>query len=337
MSSFEDRKASPFAAYARCLLLGKGSTREALNFATNRRLVPTVIDALKSAVEAGTTVSADYSSLAPYRTISDAFLESMGAFSAFDRILQAGAFRSVPLRTRIVLTSSAATGYLVAEGDAKPMSKLELSNSQLTERKVTATLVMAEELLKQSGAAALNLLSNELRRSVGIASDGVFLSAIAEASDVSSIASTGTSAAQITNDLTEALDDLSYGSDARLFLVCPVQYAKRIAMARGTAGSPAFPDATVLGGSINGITIVPSDAAMDALLIDAAQIAASSDTIVLDSSEHASVQMDDSPTSGVVAMVSLWQQNLRGLRAHRVFGCELLRSSAAVVITGTTA
>lgn len=77
--SFEDRKASPFAMYAKMLMLGKGSTREALNMAVNRRVIPNVVDALKSAVEAGTTVAADWAgSVAPYQTISQAFLESMG-------------------------------------------------------------------------------------------------------------------------------------------------------------------------------------------------------------------------------------------------------------------
>ena len=190
------------------------------------------------------------------------------------------------------------------------MTKLELSAAQLAERKVTATIVISEELLKHSGAGSLNLLSNELRRSVGIASDGVFLSAIAGASDVSSFSSSGDSSAQITSDLTGALDNLEYGADARLFLICPVEYAKRIATATGTGGSRTFPDASLLGGSLFGsITVVPSDAATDALLVDASQIAAASDVIVLDASEHASVQMDDGPTSGPTNnMLSLAKQ-----------------------------
>jgi hypothetical protein len=86
---------------------------------------------------------------------------------------------------------------------------------------------------------------------------------------------------------------------------------------------------------IAGIRVVVSDAASDtATLLDASQVATESDVITLSEGTHASLQMDDNPTSGAQALVSLWQNNLVGLKAERTFGVELLRSEAVALITG---
>jgi Phage capsid family len=94
---------------------------------------------------------------------------------------------------------------------------------------------------------------------------------------------------------------------------------------------------TVSGGTIAGIKVVVSNAATDAILFDASQIAANSDTIVIDASSQASVQLDDNPSSGPAQMVSLFQSNMRAMRATRYFGAEVLRPEAVAVITGVTA
>jgi hypothetical protein len=94
---------------------------------------------------------------------------------------------------------------------------------------------------------------------------------------------------------------------------------------------------TVAGGNIAGIKVVVSDAATDAILFDASQIAANSETITIDASREATLQLDESPTSGASSLVSLWQSNLRAMRATRFFAAEVLRPEAVAVITGVTA
>jgi len=49
------------------------------------------------------------------------------------------------------------------------------------------------------------------------------------------------------------------------------------------------------------------------------------------------LQMTDTPTDGIAALTSLFQDNMRALRAERIFGAELLRASAASVISTVTA
>jgi hypothetical protein len=98
-----------------------------------------------------------------------------------------------------------------------------------------------------------------------------------------------------------------------------------------------FPDVNINGGTHKGIQVVPSDAASSMLLLDASQVGASAGQVTLDAGSHASVEMSDAPTASPTNMVSLWANGLRGLRAERIFGAQLLRNTAAVEITGVTA
>jgi hypothetical protein len=118
-------------------------------------------------------------------------------------------------------------------------------------------------------------------------------------------------------------------------LVLSPAAAKVVAFMRDANGS-LYPGMTVSGGVIAGIKVIVSNAATDAILFDASQIAANSDTITIDASSQGSVVLDDAPSSGPQAMTSLWQANMRAMRATRYFGAEVLRPEAVAVITGTT-
>jgi hypothetical protein len=143
-------------------------------------------------------------------------------------------------------------------------------------------------------------------------------------------------AASFSGDLASALDSLSFGADAKLYLIVPPASAKVVAFMRDANGS-LYPGATVSGGTIAGIKVVVSNAATDAILLDASQVAAASDTITLDASDQASVVLDDAPSSGPQGMTNLWQSNMRALKASRFFGAEPLRPSSISIIEGVTA
>jgi hypothetical protein len=187
-----------------------------------------------------------------------------------------------------------------------------------------------------SRTAILSLLDGELRRAVAIRSDEAFLDALTTTTAVGSVSSTGLSGGTFPDDLSNALDQIVYGSDGRLYLIVSVATAKALATAWGTAGQ-SFAGMGVKGGTIAGITVLVSDAASDAILFDASQVAANSEAITLDASSEATVDMNDAPTGAASAATSLWQSNLLAVRATRYFGAVPLRSTAVVTITGTTA
>ena len=301
-----------------------------------RGATPRLLAVLKSAVQAGTTSDPEWAgALTEHAQIAQGFLASLREFSAFDQALTDGSFLRVPLRTRVSIVTTAAAGALVGQGDPKPLTKLALADQQLALRKVVSIVAVTEELVRSVEAAALALIENELRRAVATKSDETFLDILAQTTGIASAASTGMSAAQFAADLASALDSLSYGADARLYLVLPPAAAKVVAFLRDANGT-LYPDMTVSGGTIAGIKVVVSNAATDAILFDASQIAANSDTIVIDASSQASIQLDDSPTSPQ-KMTSLFQSNMRAMRATRFFGAEVLRPEAVAVITGVTA
>jgi HK97 family phage major capsid protein len=200
--------------------------------------------------------------------------------------------------------------------------------------KVSALIAVNEELARSTLPAAIARFGNELRRACALATDNAFLAAIAATAGVTSNASTGLTAAAFVSDLDTALQAVSIGATSKLYLILPPNVCKTVALLRDTGG-PLFPSMTVTGGTISGVRVIVSDAAEDtATLVDASQVASESDLIILDRSTHASLQLDDNPTSGAYQLGSLWQRNMVGMKAERMFGVELLRADAAALITG---
>jgi hypothetical protein len=81
------------------------------------------------------------SALADYRPLVDGFFGSMGEFSAYSRIYNAGDFYRVPLRTIIAVLTSAPVGHSVTELAAKPLSSAAFGTATLDSQKVVADIV----------------------------------------------------------------------------------------------------------------------------------------------------------------------------------------------------
>lgn len=329
-------RSGEFVAYAKHLLAAKGFPATALQYAQDSRATPGVLSVLKSAVQAGgTTATSDWGS--ELATFSNGFVGSLAAFGAYDKILSDGAFVRVPVRTKIAVVTIAATVAPVAEAAPKPISKVVFSNPQLEGRKSSAIVVVSEELARSASASAFSLLGNELRRGIATATDTDFFRAIIENNDVDTVASSGATLDAVIADLSTALVLISIGANSRIYICAPPKVVRAWALLRGTSGAPAFPELGILGGTIAGASVVPSDALSDTVVIvDAAQVAADSGPVLLDASSQTSLQLDDDPSSGEQSMTSLWQSNLRALRAERWWASELLRSSGAVVISGVS-
>ncbi len=140
-------------------------------------------------------------------------------------------------------------------------------------------------------------------------------------------------------DLRCLLQAITTSARSQLFLLMTSTIAKALAVMHDTTGRPAFPGMNYNGGSIGGIQCVVTDGmpASTAVLVDAQQVAAASETIQLSATNEAAVQMDsapDSPISASTPMVSLWQNNMTGLKAERYFGVEKLTTTGVAVLTG---
>jgi hypothetical protein len=82
-------------------------------------------------------------------------------------------------------------------------------------------------------------------------------------------------------------------------------------------------------------TAVPKTASGGAIIIllDASEIFFADDgQVMLDASQEASLQMSSTPSAGAQSLVSLWQNNLIGIRAERFMNWQRRRDAAVTYI-----
>jgi HK97 family phage major capsid protein len=319
--------ASDFVHYAKAVAATGGKSYAMQQFVET---VPTSFR-VQQVVKAGVNASmlSNAPALVPYREIATGFFASLGQFSCFARIYNLGDFTRVPLRTSIAVLSSGVVGYSENELAPKPLASGTFATATLEATKTTSLIVLTYELARHASQAAVEMLGTELRRAASVAADAKFLAILAATSGITSAASSGITATAVLADLADALDRITIGSDARLWFVCSPKVFKRISMLQSTGGF------LLQNNKIGPVTLAPSDAATTTgFLFDSKQIASELDNVVLDSAREGAVQISDSPGAGAQSLVSLFQANLTAIKAEVHFGCVLMRSAGATMITG---
>jgi HK97 family phage major capsid protein len=316
------------------LLRAKGDRRKALSIAESDRRHPTptsVRTILKAAV-----AGSDLSEAEGFPGLVAAFSDSLASRSVFDAVLSSAV--RVPFGTPVLSASTAAVGSLVAEGEAKPVSRLSLAADSIERLKASAICVVTDQQAEAAPRLTMSFISRELRRAAATAVDGAFLDGLA--ADLTPIVSTGPA-----EDLAALLAAVSLGADSRLVLAVAADVAAQMATITD-GGAFLHPGMTPLGGTAAGINVVVSDAldAGTALLIDASGVAVAADPFELDIARHASIAMDTEPTmasaSGsppaptAASQVSMWQVDASAVRMERWFGYKLIRADAVAAVTG---
>jgi hypothetical protein len=295
---------SDFMRLAKALISSRGGIGElnALAQSIPSRRVQEVLEnrhVIKAPVSIGTLTNS--SAIAAYQQLAIGFFGSLAEFSAYSKIYNANDFFRVPLRTQIsVLTTAPTAEGGVPELFAKPLSAASFATATLDVTKASSMIAITNELAKSALPAAILQLSAELRRSAGIAVDQKFLALMAATAGITTAVTTGVTAANVLSDLSAALLRLTIGADSRLWLICSPKLYKTLGLLQGTGGY------LVQGNKIGPISLAPSDAATTvATLIDAKGIATELDTVAVDTTTQASIQLDDNPTSGAYQLVSL--------------------------------
>ncbi|MGJ8620678.1 MAG: phage major capsid protein [Methylophilaceae bacterium] len=334
--------AGEFTSYAQVLLRGGKSLIDAELFAKdNARLPMRVKGIIKSAVEVGTTSDPSWgTSLADYKQISKGFVESLADASVFDRLLKDRAMRKIPLKTRIKLSSSV-QGSTVDEGKAMPVTRSTIDSLNLEPQKASALIVISNELAISSSNEAQSLLSKELQSAVGVATDATFLTSLI--SGVTPIVSSGDTAVNVAVDVKALLASVTLKSTSKQYLITDPTIAANLSVMTDTNGVPVYPKVTPMGGELFGIPLLvtdqlPRDSDGGSLvLIDASGIAGNNETVLLDTSEQALVEIMSDPSEVAnpdVILTSLWENRLKAIAAHRYYGFRLLESSAIAMVNG---
>ncbi|MER9967547.1 phage major capsid protein [Mesorhizobium sp. M0060] len=311
---------------AKFLLAAKGDHILAHTIAANNRASDRVLRILgKAAVSAGTTLDGDFGEvLVDVRIAQSAFFGSLRTRSVFFRLLDSG-FRLVPLRTYLGIVSASATAWVVGEGAPKPLSRLTLSSPSLAPKKVAALVCMTQEVARDTSAAGMSVVNQELRGAVSdVVDEALFGIVMAGAPSTPSV--------DMTADLTTLLNTVNVSGAGALFWAMSVDVANRAAVldTRNGAMSP-------LGGEMLGLPALVSSTipAGTLRLINAAAIAANADSIGLEVSDQADIVMADDPAMPA-AMVSMFETNSIALKAEVSFAAEKTRADAVGEITGIT-
>lgn len=220
---------------------------------------------------------------------------------------------------RRVMIASDAVGDVVAEGDPKPVRRVNLSIDELTMTKAAAIVVMTKELARATNDEARKLFETELASAVTRATNASVLTSLTSSATVA-VAGTGDPLSDLRAGLRAAAPSTGYVVAASAGEVADL--ATR-AENRGGMG--------IRGGTfVRGVEIVVMDNVNGMHIIPASRLAMFDEGLKLSSAGHATVDMRDTPDSPA-QLVSLWQTNSVGLLVERSWH---LASDAELVIVG---
>lgn len=355
-------KGAAFTRYAMSLAAAKGNTMAAAEIAKANwsKDTPEVERILRSAVAAGTTTDTTWAQpLAEYTNMAGEFIELLRPETFLGRMT---GFRNVPFMVRMPRQTAGASAGWVGEGSAKPVSSLAFSSVTIPHTKTAVIVVITEELARFSSPSAQATVQQDLIATISQFMDQQMVDpTVAAVADVSPASltygaptsdSTGATVATVTNDLNTAMTYMAVQNismKSRYWLLHP-RTANFLMTLRTSQDIYAFRD-EMTQGRLLGIPFLmsgnmplldqssPVDGSLETyiVLVEASEMFVADDgQVMLDISREASLQMNTAPSAGAQQLVSLWQQNLIGIRAERYIYWATRRPQAVYVIKKVT-
>lgn len=305
----------------------------------------------KSAIAAGNTTDAAWASpLVQFNNLASEFVSLLYPQTILGRI---NGLRKVPFNIRFPSQTAGASVGWVGQGAAKPVSKLSFATNTLGFSKAAGIVVITQELARFSSPAAEELVQTDLINTMAQFQDQQFINpGIIAVANVSPASVTNGATAVQSSGATRALIDADVANVFSGFLTANIPLtslvwvmtpysALKLSLLREANGQPSYPDISINGGTWEGIPVLTSNnvpnsvsAGSIIVLMAANEIFYANDGgIQLDASEQASVQMDSAPTGNGVTptattLVSLWQENLIGIRAEIICNWQPRRTAA---------
>jgi HK97 family phage major capsid protein/HK97 family phage prohead protease len=354
-------KGTAFTRYAIALMRAKGNLMQAAEIAkTWHDTTPEVETVLKAAVAAGTTTDTNWAApLVVYQQMASEFIELLRPATILGRI---PGLRRVPFNISMPGQTGGSSVGWVGEGKPKPVSALAFNTTTLRFAKAAGIVVMTDELVRFSNpsaeavvqadlvAAMAEFLDTQLVDPTVAAIENVSPASITHG--VTPVHASGVDADAVRADVKAVFANLLDANLSAAGSVWMMQEttAMGLSMMLNALGQPEFPGITATGGNFFGLPVVTSQnpglttsdspAGGRIVLAKASEIMLADDgQVVLDASREASLQMNsapDDPTTASTVMVSLWQNNMVGLRAERWINWQKRRSGAVQYIDGVS-
>lgn len=343
-------KGTAFTRYAIALLKSNGNLPQALEISKQwHDSSPEVEIVLKAAVAAGTTTDATWARpLIPYNQMANEFVELLRPQTILGRI---PGFRRVPFAIRMPRATAGSTAGWVGEGAPKPVSRMSFDTMTMPFTKVAAIIVLTEELIRFSSPSAEAVVQDDMIKAISQFIDVQFVDpSIAANGAISPASITNGAAISVSTGPTIAEIEADTGALMQVFITGNIMAGvwimnPRTALALSKLRTPQdvkfYPDITMAGGTFQGLPVITSnnvpiavDGTTFIVLMDASEVFLADDGgVTLDVSREASLQMSDAPAGGPQQLVSLWQNNMVGLRAEREINWQRRRNASVAVLT----
>lgn len=339
-------KAMAFVQLAIAKALSRGSREEAEEILATRWPHSKHLDVIrKAAVPAGLTDGWG-APLNPLQGYASEFLELVRPATVLGRMR---GFRRIPFRVRVTQQTAGSRAGWVGEGRPIPVGKLDLDMQTFEYAKVGGIVVISEEMAKSSEPSAEALIQRDLVASIAQFTDEQLLDpSIAEVPydnpasithDAVNVPSSGTGGAEVEADLKALVAALQAAGIELLFpyFIMKPSTALHLATLKGTNGERVFPNVNLTGGDIWGIPVLVSASAGNQItLVEASELLLAEGGVELGSTREAALQMDSDPADGPAELVSLFQNNLLGLKAVRTIRWQMRTPAAVAYVSGVT-
>jgi len=229
--------------------------------------------------------------------------------------------------------------HWIAQGLSKPLTSLAFASTTLPVTKAGGIVVVTNDLLKLGTPNAETVVRTLMVNGLARYLDTQFLDpAVAAVAGVNPASIThgltpltpsGTTPAAAATDFLTLLGTLtaSYTPQALTLIASPANLA---AIAIGLE-LPLFPTTGAFGVQV----LASAGAGTTVVLLDpTAVLIADEHQVDVSVARQATVQMSDTPASPPTGVVSLWQQNLAGLRVERYISWQRASDAAVAVLTG---
>jgi len=304
---------------------------------------------LKAAVAPGDTVTPAWAgALVQVQNLTNEFIELLRPATIIGRI---PGLRMVPFNASVpVQTAGGAYGW-VGQAKPKPVTKLGFATAKLEMSKAAGIIVLTEELVRTSSPSAEAIVRADMIAGIAAFLDMQFIDpAVAYVANVNPASITNgitpiaaSTPANPLADVQKLLAALAAGNIplGGVVLIMSETNALALGFARDALGNRLFPGVGVTGGTIEGITVVTSNAAGTNIIAlqPSTVLIADDGGVSVDVSREASVQMDSAPAGppdATTVLVSLWQNNLVGLRAERFINWKRGRDEAVKFVSGAS-
>lgn len=310
----------------------------------------------KATVPAGSTIDGNWAAaLVGEETSAFAdFVSYLRPETILGKFGQGGvpSLRAVPFREPLISQTGGGSGYWVGEGKPKPLTAFNFARTTIEPLKVANIAVLTEENIRSSNPSSEAIVRDALRDALVETQDLAFIdpanagsAGVKPASILNGAAviaaQTYTDADDIRTDVRAVFQkfiDANNAPNTGVWIMSATN-ALALSLILNPLGQREFPNISMTGGTFEGLPVIVSQYAGSIVaLVNASDIyEADEGGIAVDMSREASLEMNDAPTQNQptgASLVSLWQNNLVGLRAERTINWMRRRPSAVAYLTG---